>query len=48
MTETEIAQELKDENDIPKGIIKWYVEMFDSNDEHIGIATILTMVKKKV
>ena len=43
-----IAQELKDENDIPKGIIKWYVEMFDSNDEHIGIATILTMVKKKV
>ncbi|QEC68128.1 phenylacetic acid degradation bifunctional protein PaaZ [Panacibacter ginsenosidivorans] len=42
-----IAQELKDENDITKGIVKWYVEMFDSNDEHIGIATILTMVKKK-
>jgi oxepin-CoA hydrolase/3-oxo-5,6-dehydrosuberyl-CoA semialdehyde dehydrogenase len=42
-----IAQDLRDENDIPKGIIKWYVEMFDSNDEHIGIATILTMVKKK-
>ena len=42
-----IPQDLKDENDIPKGIVKWYVEMFDSNDEHIGIATILTMVKKK-
>lgn len=42
-----ISQDLRDENDIPKGIIKWYVEMFDSNDEHIGIATILTMVKKK-
>lgn len=43
-----IAQDLRDENDIPKGIIKWYVEMFDNNDEHIGIATILTMVKKRV
>ncbi|MBG9376002.1 phenylacetic acid degradation bifunctional protein PaaZ [Panacibacter sp. DH6] len=42
-----IPQDLKDENDIPKGIVKWYVEMFDSNDEHIGIATILTMVKQK-
>jgi oxepin-CoA hydrolase/3-oxo-5,6-dehydrosuberyl-CoA semialdehyde dehydrogenase len=42
-----ISQDLRDENDIPKGIIKWYVEMFDSIDEHIGIATILTMVKKK-
>lgn len=42
-----IPQDLRDENDIPKGIVKWYVEMFDSNDEHIGIATILTMVAKK-
>ena len=42
-----IPQELKDENDIPKGIVKWYVEMLDSNNEHLGIATILTMVAKK-
>lgn len=42
-----IPQDLRDENDIAKGIVKWYVEMFDSNDEHIGIATILTMVAKK-
>ncbi len=42
-----IAQELKDENDIPKGIVKWYVEILDSNNEHLGIATILTMVAKK-
>ncbi len=42
-----IPQELKDESDIPKGIVKWYVEILDSNNEHLGIATILTMVAKK-
>jgi oxepin-CoA hydrolase/3-oxo-5,6-dehydrosuberyl-CoA semialdehyde dehydrogenase len=41
------AQEQKEENDIPKGIVKWYVEVFDETDEHVGIATILTMVRKK-
>ena len=33
--------------DIPKGIVKWYVEMLDDKEEHAGIATILTMVRKK-
>jgi oxepin-CoA hydrolase / 3-oxo-5,6-dehydrosuberyl-CoA semialdehyde dehydrogenase len=42
-----IAQETKDENDIAKGIVKWYVEILDPNNEHIGIGTILTMVAKK-
>jgi oxepin-CoA hydrolase / 3-oxo-5,6-dehydrosuberyl-CoA semialdehyde dehydrogenase len=43
-----IEQETKDENDIPKGIVKWLVEMFDESDEPlVGIATILTMVKMK-
>jgi oxepin-CoA hydrolase / 3-oxo-5,6-dehydrosuberyl-CoA semialdehyde dehydrogenase len=42
-----LPQDPKDENDIPKGIVKWYVEMLDQTDEHVGIATILTMVKKK-
>lgn len=42
-----IPQELKDENDIAKGIVKWYVEIFDSKEEHLGIATILTMVARK-
>lgn len=42
-----IEQEKRDENDVEKGIVKWYVEMFDDTDEHIGVATILTMVKKK-
>lgn len=35
-------------SDIPKGIVKWYVEILDDSDEPvIGIATILTMVRKK-
>ena len=42
-----LPQDSKDENDIPKGIVKWLVEMFDETDEHVGVATILTMVKKK-
>ena len=50
------AQELKEINPdidfvigqgIPKGIVKWYVEIFDETDEITGVATILTMVKMK-
>jgi oxepin-CoA hydrolase/3-oxo-5,6-dehydrosuberyl-CoA semialdehyde dehydrogenase len=39
-----LPQDKKEENDIPKGIVKWYVEMLDETGEHVGIATILTMV----
>jgi oxepin-CoA hydrolase/3-oxo-5,6-dehydrosuberyl-CoA semialdehyde dehydrogenase len=40
---------MKDENDIPKGIVKWLVEILDDTDEPIvGIATILTMVAKRL
>ena len=51
-----IEQEMKEVNpeipmikgaDIPKGIVKWLVEMFDETDEIVGIATILTMVEIK-
>jgi oxepin-CoA hydrolase/3-oxo-5,6-dehydrosuberyl-CoA semialdehyde dehydrogenase len=42
-----IPQEQKEPNDIPKGIVKWYVEMIDETNEHVGVATILTMVKMK-
>ena len=51
-----IAQELKEKNpdipmlqgaDIPKGIVKWYVEIFDETDEAVGVGTILTMVEMK-
>ena len=31
----------------PSGIVKWYVEVFDAEDELVAIATILTMVEKK-
>lgn len=42
-----LPQDPKEESDIPKGIVKWYVEMLDETGEHVGIATILTMVRKK-
>jgi oxepin-CoA hydrolase / 3-oxo-5,6-dehydrosuberyl-CoA semialdehyde dehydrogenase len=42
-----IQQEKKEPADIAKGIIKWYVEVFDETDEQVAVATILTMVKKK-
>ncbi len=50
------AQEMKEQNpdvamargaDIPKGIVKWYVEIFDESDEAVGVGTILTMVEMK-
>jgi len=33
--------------ELPCGIVKWFVEVFDQNDELVAIATILTMVQKK-
>jgi oxepin-CoA hydrolase/3-oxo-5,6-dehydrosuberyl-CoA semialdehyde dehydrogenase len=42
-----IAQEQRDENDVPKGIVKWLVEVLDQTEETVAIATILTMVRKK-
>jgi oxepin-CoA hydrolase/3-oxo-5,6-dehydrosuberyl-CoA semialdehyde dehydrogenase len=40
-------QDSKDENDIPKGIVKWLVEVTDQLNEEVAIATILTMVRRK-
>ena len=42
-----LPQDKKEEGDIPKGIVKWLVEMMDETNEHVGVATILTMVAKK-
>ena len=42
-----LPQDKKEETDIPKGIVKWLVEILDETGEHVGIATILTMVKRK-
>jgi oxepin-CoA hydrolase / 3-oxo-5,6-dehydrosuberyl-CoA semialdehyde dehydrogenase len=49
-----IPQELKEANpnvafvhgqEIPKGIVKWLVEIFDDANEAVGVGTILTMVE---
>lgn len=33
--------------EFPSGVVKWYVEIFDQDDELVAMATILTMVMKK-
>jgi oxepin-CoA hydrolase / 3-oxo-5,6-dehydrosuberyl-CoA semialdehyde dehydrogenase len=43
----EKPEDFKRGDDIEKGIVKWLVEMIDETDEVTGVATILTMVKKK-
>jgi oxepin-CoA hydrolase/3-oxo-5,6-dehydrosuberyl-CoA semialdehyde dehydrogenase len=42
------AQDLRDGNDIPKGIVKWYVDVYDDAGDSVMIASILTMVRKKI
>ena len=42
----EFKQKKKDEEDIAKGIVKFLVDIYDETEETVGIATILTMVKK--
>jgi oxepin-CoA hydrolase/3-oxo-5,6-dehydrosuberyl-CoA semialdehyde dehydrogenase len=42
-----IPQDQKDTSEIPRGIVRWLVEMIDETNEQVGIATILTMVKRK-
>lgn len=32
---------------IPRGIVKWYVEVYDETNETVAVATILTMVAKR-
>ncbi len=41
-----ITQDKKEETDIDKGIVKWFVEMIDETGEITGVATILTMVAR--
>ena len=43
-----INQEKREEADIPKGIVKWLVEILDDTEEPLaGVGTILTMVRKR-
>ena len=41
-----IDQEKRSEDDIPKGIVKFLVDVYDETGETVAMATILTMVKK--
>jgi oxepin-CoA hydrolase/3-oxo-5,6-dehydrosuberyl-CoA semialdehyde dehydrogenase len=41
-----IDQEKRSGDDIPKGIVKFFVDVYDETGETVAIATILTMVKK--
>lgn len=41
-----IDQEKRSEDDIAKGIVKFLVDVYDETGETVGLATILTMVRK--
>ena len=41
-----LDQEKRNDSDIAKGIVKFLVDIYDETGETVGIATILTMVKK--
>jgi len=40
-------QEKRNETDVAKGIVKFLVDVYDETGDTVGIATILTMVKKR-
>ncbi|MBC6492726.1 phenylacetic acid degradation bifunctional protein PaaZ [Flavihumibacter stibioxidans] len=42
-----IEQEQKLDTDLPRGIVKWLVEVSDETGDQVAVATILTMVRKK-
>lgn len=42
-----IEQERREPTEIAKGIVKWYVEVYDETNETVAVSTILTMVKKR-
>jgi oxepin-CoA hydrolase/3-oxo-5,6-dehydrosuberyl-CoA semialdehyde dehydrogenase len=42
-----LDQEKRNEADIAKGIVKFLVDIYDETGDTVGIATILTMVKKR-
>jgi oxepin-CoA hydrolase/3-oxo-5,6-dehydrosuberyl-CoA semialdehyde dehydrogenase len=41
-----IDQEKRSEDDVAKGIVKFLVDIYDQDNETVGMATILTMVRK--
>ena len=47
LTVQEKIEQEKKEDEVAKGIVKFYVDVIDEEDESVAVATILTMVKKK-
>lgn len=43
-----LNQEKRDEQDVAKGIVKFLVDVYDETGETVAIATILTMIKKRI
>jgi oxepin-CoA hydrolase/3-oxo-5,6-dehydrosuberyl-CoA semialdehyde dehydrogenase len=43
-----VDQEKRSAEDVAKGIVKFYVEVYDDQDDVVAVAVILTMVKKRV
>ncbi|MFN0200065.1 MAG: aldehyde dehydrogenase family protein, partial [Bacteroidia bacterium] len=41
-----LEQDKREENDVAKGIVKFFVDVYDETGESVALATILTMVKK--
>jgi oxepin-CoA hydrolase/3-oxo-5,6-dehydrosuberyl-CoA semialdehyde dehydrogenase len=41
-----IDQDKREPDEIAKGIVKWYVEVYDETNETVAVSTILTLVKK--
>ena len=42
-----LSQEQRDRDDIPKGIVKFLVDVYDETGETVALATILTMVRRR-
>jgi oxepin-CoA hydrolase/3-oxo-5,6-dehydrosuberyl-CoA semialdehyde dehydrogenase len=42
-----IAQEMRDDDVVPKGIVKFLVDVYDDENETVAIATILTMIRRR-
>jgi len=42
-----VNQEQRDRDDIPKGIVKYLVDVYDETGETVALATILTMVRRR-
>ncbi|MEO8582400.1 MAG: phenylacetic acid degradation bifunctional protein PaaZ [Flavitalea sp.] len=42
-----MTQDVGGENDIPKGIVKWLVQVKDELNEEVAVATILTLVRRR-